>query len=149
MLGDPVSRSRYDRDRLRDSSERSRIPLPFGVPGATIPGTGSTPGLTLIPTMARRRPTESHGPQQRSSTRDTSSPAVLSALGRVLWTLAIVVMLAIEILSVPAIMMGFGGVLFVAGALAIATIAMNYILMVLLGAPCRGPRIGDYQEKRR
>ena len=134
VLGDPVSRSRYDRDRLRTARNARGYRSHSESQGPRYRDRQHT-GTHTHPHDGSAQATESHGPQQRSSTRDPSSPAVLSALGRVLWTLAIVVMLAIEILSVPAIMMGFGGVLFVAGALAIATIAMNYILMVLLGAP--------------
>ena len=132
VLGDPVSRSRYDRDRLRTARNSRGYTSQSGSQGSR---NQDRRRARTYAYEGSAQQSESHGPQQRSSTRDPSSPAVLSALGRVLWTLAIVVMLAIEILSVPAIMMGFGGVLFVAGALAIATIAMNYILMVLLGAP--------------
>ena len=132
VLSDPVSRSRYDRERLRttrnsqghDSYSESQGPrYQDRWHARTHPREGSA------------HAPEGHGSQQRSRSRDASGPATLSTIGRVLWTLAIAVMLSIEILSVPTIMMGIGAVLFVFGALITIEVATNYIFMVVLGAP--------------
>ncbi len=129
VLGNPLSRNRYDLERLR-ATRSSR-------------GYASQSGSRRSRNQDSRRArtssyegsaqqSEGHEARQRSSTRDTSSPATLSTIGRVLWTLAIALMLVVEMLSVPAVMMGIGAVLLMIGMLAIAT---NYILMVVLGAP--------------
>ena len=132
VLGNPLSRSRYDRERLRTTrssreyasqagSQRSRSQDSRRARTSSYEGSAQQ--------------SKSYRPQQGRSTRDTSGPATLSAIGRVLWTLAIALMLVVEILSVPAVMMGIGAVLFVFGALIALEVATNYILMIVLGAP--------------
>ena len=132
VLSDPVSRSRYDRESrqtARDSRRHSSHT------GPQAPRDRGRRRARTQPHGDSAQNPMGHGPQQRNGTEDTSSPATLSTLGRILWTLAIAVMFVIEILSVPATMIGIGAVLFVFGAFITAATAMNYIFMVLLGAP--------------
>ena len=132
VLSDPVSRSRYDRERF-GTTRNSRGYASHS--GSQRPRYRDRRHARTHQHEGSAQDTEGHGPQQSNSAQDASIPATLSTLGRVLWTLAIAVMLVIETLSVPAIMIGIGVVLFVVGALITAEVATNYILMVLLGAP--------------
>lgn len=132
VLSDPVSRSRYDRERLQATRNSRGYASQSGSRGTRYRGrqharTGSHEGSA--------QHSEDHGPEHRSSPQDASRSATLSVLGRILWTMAVAVMLAIEVLSVPVVMMGIGAVLFVFGALITVEVASNYILMVLLSAP--------------
>ena len=129
VLGDPVSRSRYDRERLHTTRNSREYASHSGSQGSRNHDRRRTRAYAY---EGSARQSEGHETRQRSSTQDTSTPATLSTIGRVLWTLAIAVMLVIEVLSVPAVMMGIGAVLLMVGILAIAT---NYILMIVLGAP--------------
>ena len=131
VLGDPVSRSRYDRKRLR-TTRNSRGYTSHSWSQGSRNHDRRRDRTHARPHEGSAQAPEGHGTRQRSGARDTSTPATLSTIGRVLWTLAIALMLVIEMLSVPAIMMGIGAVLLLVGMLAIAT---NYILMVVLGAP--------------
>ena len=132
VLGDPVSRSRYDRERLRTTRSSRGYASQSGPQGSRYQDRRRARTYAY---EGSAQQSEGHGTRQRSSTRDTSTPATLTTIGRVLWTLAIAVMLVVEILSVPAVMIGIGVVLFLFGTLTTIEVATNYILMVVLGAP--------------
>lgn len=132
VLGNPVSRGRYDRKRLRATRNSRARASQSGSQGSRYRDRRQT---WTPPREETTHRAESHGPRQRSSAPHTSDSATLSAVGRVLWTLAVAVMLVIEVFSVPAVLMGIGAVLFVFGALITVGVAGSYVLMVVLGAP--------------
>ena len=132
VLGDPARRSRYDWERLRAARNSRAHASHSGAQGSRYRDRRHT---WTPPQEETTQQAEDPGPQQRSDARDESSQATLSAVGRVLWTLAVAVMLGIEMLSVPAIMLGIGVVLCVFGALITFGVATSYFLMVVLGTP--------------
>ena len=60
---------------------------------------------------------------------------IFTKLGRICRTFGVAVMLSIEILSVPPTMIGVGAVLAAFGVYMVASVAMDYVIMALLGAP--------------
>ena len=99
------------------------------------PGTG---GARSQRTTTSSGHTDTGSYESRSDRpREPSRPPFSSVLGDSAWAwaLAFVIMRTVEVLSVPVSMIGVGIVLVLLGGYVTATIAMKYILMVLVGVP--------------